>query len=61
VKIVIFYLLFYAGLAAFFTFAMWVFMKTIKDDGPKYYLDSSIIGTSPGRFWAFGLRERRQY
>jgi len=50
VRIVIFYILFYAGLVAFFAFAMWVFLLTIKNDGPKYYLDDSIIGTSPGTF-----------
>jgi len=50
VRIVTFYILFYAVLVAFFSFAMWVFMLTITDDGPKYYLDDSIIGTSPGTF-----------
>jgi hypothetical protein len=29
---------------------MWMFLQTIKDDGPKYYLDDSLIGTSPGTF-----------
>jgi hypothetical protein len=47
-RIIIFYILFYMGLAAFLVLAMWVFMLTIKKDGPKYYLDDSIIGTSPG-------------
>ncbi|PNF41571.1 Sodium/potassium-transporting ATPase subunit beta-2 [Cryptotermes secundus] len=47
-KIIIFYLTFYFFLAAFFALAMWMFMQTINDDGPKYYLDDSIIGTSPG-------------
>jgi hypothetical protein len=50
VRIVIFYILYYMALAAFFALAMWVFMLTIKKDGPKYYLDDSVIGTSPGTF-----------
>ncbi|GFG39926.1 hypothetical protein Cfor_08983 [Coptotermes formosanus] len=47
-RIVAFYIVFYIGLAAFFSLAMWVFLKTLNDDGPKYYLDDSVIGTSPG-------------
>jgi sodium/potassium-transporting ATPase subunit beta len=50
VRIVAFYIVFYIGLAAFFSLAMWVFLKTLNDDGPKYYLDDSVIGTSPGTF-----------
>jgi len=50
VRIVFFYILFYVVLAGFFALAMWVFMLTIKDDGPKYYLDDSVIGSSPGTF-----------
>lgn len=50
VKIVAFYIIFYACLAAFFSLAMWLFMLTIRNDGPKYYLDDSVIGTSPGTF-----------
>jgi sodium/potassium-transporting ATPase subunit beta len=48
VKIIIFYIIFYIALAALFALAMWMFMRTLNDDGPKYYLDDSIIGTSPG-------------
>lgn len=53
-KIVTFYIIFYIVLGALFAVAMWMFMLTIKVDGPKYYLDDSIIGTSPG----LGFRPR---
>lgn len=48
VRIVAFYLSFYIVLAIFFALYFWLFMKTISYDGPKYYLDDSVIGTSPG-------------
>jgi hypothetical protein len=59
VKIIVFYIIFYFFLAAFFALAMWLFMLTIKEDGPKYYLDDSVIGTSPGALPASALHALR--
>jgi sodium/potassium-transporting ATPase subunit beta len=47
-KILLFYFIFYAVLAAFFM-AMWfIFASTLVDTHPKYELQESIIGTNPG-------------
>lgn len=47
-RVLAFYLVFYAGLAAFWAACMWGLLQTIDEDTPKYILDDSIIGTSPG-------------
>nr|CAD7462944.1 unnamed protein product [Timema tahoe] len=47
-KIGIFYLVFYGVLAALFAICMWVFFQTLDPRIPKWQLDHSIIGTSPG-------------
>lgn len=47
-RILLFYLIFYATLAAFFV-AMWlIFASSLLDGRPKYELKESIIGTNPG-------------
>ncbi|GFW54554.1 hypothetical protein TNCV_2232281 [Trichonephila clavipes] len=47
-KISLFYVIFYACLAAFWTCMLVVFYQTLEDDQPKWKLDSSRIGSSPG-------------
>lgn len=47
-RILLFYLIFYAALSAFFM-AMWfIFASTLIDGRPKYELEDSIIGNNPG-------------
>ncbi|GFG37268.1 hypothetical protein Cfor_10961 [Coptotermes formosanus] len=48
VRVFAFYLVFYIGLAAFWAACMWGLLQAVDDDTPKYILDRSIIGTSPG-------------
>ncbi|KAG8178601.1 hypothetical protein JTE90_019707 [Oedothorax gibbosus] len=47
-KITLFYIVFYACLAAFWTCMLVVFYQTLENDQPKWKLDSSRIGSSPG-------------
>lgn len=47
-RITIFYIIFYACLAAFWTCMLVVFYQTLANDQPKWTLDSSRIGSSPG-------------
>jgi len=47
-RVLIFYCVFYAGLAAFWATCMWGLLQTIDEETPTYVLDRSIIGTSPG-------------
>lgn len=47
-KILLFYLIFYAVLAAFFGGLLAVFWQTLETEKPKYELAQSIIGTNPG-------------
>lgn len=47
-RVFVFYLFFYIGLAAFWAACMWGLLNTINEDTPTYTLDSSIIGSSPG-------------
>lgn len=47
-KITLFYIIFYACLAAFWTCMLVVFYQTLENDQPKWKLDSSRIGSSPG-------------
>ncbi|XP_069690315.1 sodium/potassium-transporting ATPase subunit beta-2-like [Periplaneta americana] len=47
-KIIIFYIFFYLGLAGLFSLSFFLFYKTISEENPKYFLDDSLIGTSPG-------------
>ncbi|CAG9768639.1 unnamed protein product [Ceutorhynchus assimilis] len=47
-KIGLFYLIFYAMLAALIAICMWVFLQTLNPRIPKWQLDQSIIGTNPG-------------
>ncbi|XP_051172799.1 sodium/potassium-transporting ATPase subunit beta-1-like [Leptopilina boulardi] len=48
----LFYLVFFSILAAFFAICMKGLLATLREDKPRWILDSSIIGTSPG----LGLR-----
>ncbi|XP_034473185.1 sodium/potassium-transporting ATPase subunit beta-2 isoform X1 [Drosophila innubila] len=47
-KIGIFYMAFYGVLAALVAICMWAFFQTLDPRIPKWTLDGSIIGTSPG-------------
>ena len=47
-KILLFYLIFYVALAAFFMACWGVFATTIPEGRPKYELGESIIGENPG-------------
>jgi len=47
-KIIIFYIVFFAGLAAFFCLNFYIFYLTLNMDAPKYTLGASLIGTNPG-------------
>lgn len=47
-KIFIFYVIFYAGLAAFAGLCYYLFSLTLSLDQPKWILGDSIIGTNPG-------------
>ncbi|GIY56062.1 hypothetical protein CEXT_768131 [Caerostris extrusa] len=47
-QITLFYIIFYACLAAFWTCMLVVFYQTLDDNQPKWKLDSSRIGSSPG-------------
>lgn len=47
-KILFFYVLFYAALAAFFGALLTVFWQTLDDNKPKWQLADGIIGANPG-------------
>lgn len=47
-KIGLFYLIFYAALAAFFAVMLVIFYQTLDNFEPKWKLDSSLIGDNPG-------------
>lgn len=47
-RITLFYIIFYACLAAFWTCMLVVFYQTLANDQPKWTLDASRIGSSPG-------------
>lgn len=47
-KIGLFYLVFYGMLAALVAICMWIFFQTLDPRIPKWQLDRSLIGTSPG-------------
>lgn len=47
-KILLFYLVFYIGLAGFFAGLLAVFYQTLNLERPKWMLAESIIGTNPG-------------
>lgn len=47
-KIILFYIIFYAGLASFFCLNFYIFYLTLNMDEPKFQLDESLIGTNPG-------------
>jgi len=47
-QIGLFYLIFYAALAAFFAVMLVIFYQTLNHFEPRWTLDSSLIGTNPG-------------
>lgn len=47
-RILLFYIIFYIALAAFFMGIFAIFYSTLLDGRPKYELKESIIGTNPG-------------
>lgn len=48
VKIIVFYIIFYAFLAGFFCLNYYIFSRTLNEDSPKWTLDASLIGSNPG-------------
>ncbi len=46
--ITLFYIIYYACLAAFWALMLYIFLTTIDDKRPKYLGDDSVIGSSPG-------------
>jgi len=48
VKIIVFYLIFYACLAGFFSLNFYIFSRTLNEDSPKWTLSESLIGSNPG-------------
>jgi len=46
--IIVFYIIYYAFLAAFWGCMLLVFFTTLKENEPRWQVDSSIIGTNPG-------------
>lgn len=47
-KILIFYVIFYAGLAAFFAGLLAVFFQTLYNNEPKWKMTDGLIGSNPG-------------
>ncbi|KAJ9590952.1 hypothetical protein L9F63_015996 [Diploptera punctata] len=47
-KITVFYIIFYACLAAMWAVCLWGLLQTVSEDEPTYLLDRSLIGSSPG-------------
>ncbi|KAL5288462.1 ATP1B1.2 family protein [Megaselia abdita] len=47
-KILIFYVIFYAGLAAFFAGLLAVFFQTLQENQPKWKMTEGLIGNNPG-------------
>lgn len=48
-KIGLFYFTFYVVLSAMFTIMLWVFFQTLNAQQPRWKLESSLIGTNPGK------------
>ena len=48
VKITVFYILFFAGLAAFFGLMLWIFLQTLDPAHPKWIGKNGLIGGNPG-------------
>lgn len=48
-KILLFYLCFYVVLVAFFAALLAIFYQTLDMKVPKWQLDSSLIGSNPGK------------
>lgn len=59
-KILFFYVVFYAALAAFFGTLLIVFWQTLDEDKPKWQLADGIIGANPGINFQFQLRHKKQ-
>jgi len=47
-KITVFYIIFYACLAAFWIACLAIFLKTVDSDLPRFYGQGTIIGANPG-------------
>lgn len=50
VQIFVFYVIFYTLLALFWLFCLWLFLRTIDYDLPRYYGKGTIIGVNPGEY-----------
>lgn len=48
IQVIGFYIIFYALLSAFWLTCMWLFLKTIDNEIPRYYGKGTIIGVNPG-------------
>lgn len=48
VQIIVFYIIFYSCLAAFWVACLAIFLKTIDPNLPRYYGKGTIIGSNPG-------------
>ena len=46
--IILFYIIYYTLLAAFWALMLFIFLQTIESDRPKWQGDESLIGSSPG-------------
>lgn len=47
-KIIIFYIFFFAGLAAFFLLMLYIFFLTLDLQKPKWQMTNGLIGDNPG-------------
>jgi len=47
-KIIVFYIIFFAGLAAFFLLMLYIFFLTLDLQKPKWQMTSGLIGDNPG-------------
>uniref|UniRef100_A0AC34QS90 Sodium/potassium-transporting ATPase subunit beta n=1 Tax=Panagrolaimus sp. JU765 TaxID=591449 RepID=A0AC34QS90_9BILA len=57
VQIFVFYVIFYTLLALFWLFCLWLFLRTIDYDLPRYYGKGTIIGVNPGVGYQPWLKE----
>ncbi len=48
VKITVFYIFFFAGLAAFFGLMLYIFLLTLNPNHPKWIGEDGLIGKNPG-------------
>ena len=54
-QILVFYIIFYACLTAFWLFCLNIFLSTIDRELPRYYGKGTIIGVNPGNLIIFNI------